>query len=105
MNKDRILGYAVQVACREVKFRYMNYNEPVPVAPFEITNLGDDYIRRLVGDGIRGAVARAQGDESRAQFARETVRKMRGVVKAEFESAVSADELFEIGYRAFRNDC
>lgn len=55
------------------------------------------YVRRLVCDGRRSAIAREQGDEASASFHREGVAKLRPLVKP-----LSADELFSIGYRSIR---
>ncbi len=66
-----------------------------PVAPAELDETTAGYVRRLVADGHRAAVARGRRDEATANLHRETVSKLRSLVKP-----LSADELFGIGYRA-----
>lgn len=103
MCKNRILGFACEYGCREARRRHCDYSSAWPVPPLEVSKIGEGYITRLVGDGVRSAAARDCGDEATAKFHRESVSKMRALIKAEFGDAVTADELFDCGYRAVRN--
>lgn len=67
-----------------------------PWAPNGLGDINAGYIRRLVGDGHKAGVARRQGDQARVTLARESVPKLRAIIK----DVASADELFSIGYKA-----
>lgn len=99
MNRDRILGYAVDLACFMGGTNYGHMGrDPRPPEELDANQAG--YIQRLVSDGRRAAIAREQHDEARANLCRETVPKLRWI-KAEL--GTSADELYDIGYRSVRN--
>jgi hypothetical protein len=67
-----------------------------PFAPNGLGETNAGYIRRLVGDGHKAGVARRQGDQARVTLARESVPKLRALLK----DVVSADEVFSVGYKA-----
>lgn len=67
-----------------------------PFAPNGLGATNEGYIRRLVGDGHKAGIARRQGDQARVSLARESVPKLRALLK----DVVSADEVFSIGYKA-----
>jgi hypothetical protein len=67
-----------------------------PWAPNGLGDINADYIRRLVGDGRKAGIAARQRDQARVNLARETVPKLRAILK----DVVSADEVYSIGYKA-----
>jgi hypothetical protein len=69
----------------------------MPVNPLGLDPTTAGYVMRLIGDGRRAAVAREQGDEARATFARESVAKLRPLLRPHF----SADVCFNCGYSSY----
>lgn len=101
MNRDRVLGYAVQFACYVASTRYGHQGES-PTAPAELTDQQSECIRRAAATGRRAGIARDQGDESRAQFEHESHRKGRALAKMYGFSQSLIDECYEAGYRTVR---
>jgi hypothetical protein len=91
MNRLSLSAYAVDYGCF-----LAGHDRPASPPATEITDADLESVRRLVGDGRRAAIARQRGDESLASAMRETVRKLRPMVK---HLPCKADELFDIGYR------
>ena len=72
-------------------------NDPKPPAGIDEATAG--YVRRLIGDGRRCGSAMDEQDQARADFARESVRKLRPLLRP---LGFSADTLFSLGYRSVR---
>lgn len=96
MCLNRVYGWATDLACFLSGSQYGQMgNDPQPPEELADDSLLIGSVRRLVCDGRRAALARRDGDEARAALHRETVPKLRGLIKP-----ASADELFSIGYRS-----
>jgi hypothetical protein len=68
-----------------------------PKCPAELSEPIAGYVRRLIGNGRQAAIARGQGDEARAAFARESVAKLRPLLSPNF----SADVCWGCGYSSY----
>ena len=71
----------------------------VPQAPDGIDEATAGYVVRLVGDGRRAGIAVDEHDSARADFARESVRKLRPLLRPH---GICADTCFNVGYRSVR---
>jgi len=70
-----------------------------PAHPSQLDELTAGYVRRLIGDGRRNAIALDENDQARADFARESVQKIRPILRP---LGFSADCCFSLGYRSVR---
>ena len=99
MNRDRVLGYAVEFVCFQAGSQY-GQSGNTPAAPEELTEPQADAIRRAAMAGRRAGLARRDKDEARAQFEREYHQKARGLAKLAGLTAGLIDECYDAGYRS-----